>query len=790
MSLSRRSYPAIFIPMGKKRKQTHKKSSLLKKGLLGLVGMVILAVVLGAAYCWYLSGNIEARFSGRKWEIPSTVYSDTFVLFPGKRVDPMFLQERLERLGYRKTGGRPEKKGEFSVDGREMVIYLKDLNLPDHKRDGFLAGIFLDRNTIRDIRRIDTGESQALVELEPEIIMQYFGKNRELRRVVSLNDIPDHLGKAVIAIEDNRFYKHFGIDPRGIARAFYANIRHGGIRQGGSTLTQQLAKNYFLTPERTFRRKINEMFFALAMEYKYSKNEILEIYLNEIYFGQKGSVSINGAGEAADFYFNKNVKNLTLAECALLAGIIKAPNAYSPYANPEKCEQRRNLVLSAMFEEGYISAQELAAAVNEPIRTAGYKSYSRNAPYFLDYVSGQLHELYSESILSSQGFSIYTTLDTGVQKAAEDALAFGLNRLETQIPAVRRTDPKNKVQGAVLVMQPRTGNILAMVGGRDYGVSQFNRVTHARRQPGSCFKPIVTAVLLDRFKPSDLLSNRAKSYQINDNQWTPDNFGDIQGDELSVRDMLRLSCNRAAVDMAVRGGLKTVADRLKAFEFSTPFAPYPSIALGAFEVIPLELARAYCAFAADGILPFPLSVRDVVDEKGNVLVRRNMDIRPVLSPAEAFLITNMLESVVNAGTAQSLRRMGIDFPLAGKTGTTNNYRDAWFVGYTPDFLALVWIGFDNGDSLYTTGAGAAIPVFAKLVGNMPGYISQNEFTIPPGVIKKKICKVSGEPAVFLKCPETYEAYFLVENQPQTPCQLHGSAGPWQRFINGFKGLFK
>ena len=776
--------------MGKKRNKTPKKRpSLIRKGLLVLACLIVLATILGAAYCRYLSENIQARFSGRKWEIPSTVYSDTFVLFPGKRLTPMLLKDKLERLGYRKTRKRPEKKGAYSVDGQDFAIYFKDLDLPDNKREGFLTEISLDGNTIRRMRRMDTGAPLALAELGPEIIMQYFGKNRELRRVVSLDDIPDHLEKAVIAIEDNRFYKHFGIDPRGIARAVYADIRHGSIRQGGSTLTQQLAKNYFLTPERTFRRKINEMFFALAMEYKYSKDEILEIYLNEIYFGQKGSVSINGVGEAAEFYFNKNVKNLSLAECALLAGIIKAPNAYSPYANPEKCKQRRNLVLSAMFDDGYISAQELAAAVNEPIRTAGYKSYSRNAPYFLDYVSGQLHELYSEAILSSQGFSIYTTLDTGVQKAAENALAFGLDRLEKQIPAVKRPDPKKKLQGAVLVMQPRTGNILAMVGGRNYGLSQFNRVTHARRQPGSCFKPIVTAVLLDRFKPSDLLSNRAKSYQINDNQWTPDNFGDIQGDELSVRDMLRLSCNRAAVDMAVRGGLKTVADRLKAFEFSTPFAPYPSIALGAFEVIPLELARAYCAFAADGILPFPLSVRDVVDEKGNVLVRRNMDIRPVLSPAEAFLITNMLESVVNAGTAQSLRRMGIDFPLAGKTGTTNNYRDAWFVGYTPDFLALVWIGFDNGESLYTTGAGAAIPVFAKLVGNMPGYISQNEFTIPPGVIKKKICKDSGEPAVFLNCPDTYEEYFLVDNQPQTQCHLHGSTGPWQRFINGIKGIF-
>ncbi len=764
--------------------------SLIKKGLFALVCLTILGTGLGAAYCWYLSVNIETRFSGRKWEIPSTVYSDTFVLFPGKSVSLSCLEKKLKRLGYRNTGLRPEKKGQYLINGRALEIFFKDLDLPDNHRQGFLARITLSHGTIREMQRLDTGKSLALAELGPETIMQYFGQKRELRRVVSLETIPDHLEKAVIAIEDSRFYKHFGIDPRGIARAFYINIRQGALRQGGSTLTQQLAKNYFLTPERTFRRKINEMFFALAMEYKYSKNEILEIYLNEIYFGQKGSVSINGVGQAADFYFGKSVKQLSLAECALLAGIIKAPNLYSPYSDPERCEQRRNLVLSAMFDEGFISAKELAAGVNEPVRTAGYTGYNRNAPYFLDYVSAQLHELYSEAILSSQGFSIYTTLDTDVQAAAEKALAFGLNRLEEQIPPVRRADPKKKLQGAVLVIQPRTGNILAMVGGRDYGVSQFNRVTHARRQPGSCFKPIVTSVLLDRFKPSDLLSNQARGYPVNGEQWTPDNFEDLPQAELSVRDMLRLSCNRAAVDMVMRSGLETVAGRLQVFDFSTPLAPYPSIALGAFEVIPLELARAYCAFAADGILPFALSVRDVTDENGNILVRRHMDIRPVLSPAKAFVITSMLESVVNDGTARSVRRLGLDFPLAGKTGTTNNYRDAWFVGYTPDFLALVWVGFDNGNPVYTTGAGAAIPIFAELARNMPGYISLNKFTMPPGVVEKKVCKKSGELAVFLKCPDTYEEYFLVENQPQKECHLHAETGPLKRIFNGIKGLFK
>ncbi len=764
--------------------------SLIKKGLVALVCLIILGLALGSAYCWYLSGRIEKRFSGRKWAIPSTVYSDTFLLFPGKRISPLFLQEKLRKLGYRKTENPPGKKGEYRLNDQTLEIYFKDLSLPDNTRKGFLAEISLDQDTIREIRRMDTNDFLALAELEPEIIMQYFGEERELRRVVSIDDIPGHLEKAVIAIEDNRFYKHFGIDPRGIARAFYANIRHGAILQGGSTLTQQLAKNYFLTPERTLRRKINEMFIALAMEFRYSKNEILEIYLNEIYFGQKGSVSINGAGEAANFYFGKNVEDLTLAESALLAGIIKAPNFYSPFSNPEKCEERRNQVLAVMLEQRLISESEYAPAVKEPVKTIGYKKYNRNAPYFLDYVSLQLHDLYPEATLASQGFSIFTTLDTEVQQAAEKALAYGLDRLERRIPALERTDPGKSLQGAVLVMQPRTGNILAMVGGRDYGISQFNRATHARRQPGSCFKPLIAALLLDVFKPSDLLSNEKKGYPVNGDIWEPDNFEDIPEKELSVRDMLRLSCNRAAVDLAMRGGLETLIRRLRAFDFSATFSPWPSLALGAFEVIPLELARAYCVFAADGIQPFPLSIKEVTDENEKILVRRLVNINTVLSPAKAFLITSILESVVRNGTAQSLKRLGVDFPLAGKTGTTNKYRDAWFIGYTPDFLALVWVGFDNGDSVYTTGAGAAVPIFAELVRLMPGQISKSEFTIPPGVVKKKVCRESGDLAVFLKCPETYEEYFLEENQPERECPVHGSTSRFKRVFDGFKRIFE
>ena len=755
------------------------------------IGLVMLvALVLCFGYCWYLSGHIEERFSGRRWEIPSTIYSDTTLLFPGKQVNRFALERKLKKLGYQAKPESPEKKGQYHSADTGLEIYFKDLHLPDKERPGFFAVLEINQGQIQKIRKTRTGETLSIAELGPEVLMQFFGKERELRRVVSIKTIPEHLARAVIAAEDHRFYSHFGVDPIGILRAMYTNLRHLSIRQGGSTLTQQLAKNYFLTPERTFRRKFHELFITLTIEAKYSKDEILEIYLNEIYLGQKGSAAIHGVGEAAYFYFGKNIENLTLSESAMIAGIIKSPNVLSPYTHSEECKDRRDQVLRAMHEQQFITGEQLSMALEEPIKTAGFEKYRRRAPYFMDYVSQQLDRLYPEDILSSMGFSIYTTLDTAVQAAAEKALENGLTRLEKSIPALRRDDPDKKLQGAVVVMHPRTGNILAMVGGRNYANSQFNRITQARRQPGSCFKPVAVAALLDTFKPSDPLSNKKVTYQVNGKPWTPENFGEFPGEKLSVRDMLRLSCNRAAVDMVVRGGPAKVVAQAEKFNFSTPMRPYPSIALGAFEVIPLELARAYCAFAADGVQPFALSVRDVADENGNVLVQRHMDIHSVISPAKAFLITSMLKSVVTDGTAEALTRQGITFPLAGKTGTTNEFRDAWFIGYTPDFLALVWVGFDNGDSLRTTGSGAALPIFADLVKSVPGQISHKSFTIPPGVVKKKVCQQSGKLPVFLKCPETYEEYFLENNQPQKKCPVHGKDSVFKKAVDGVKNLFK
>lgn len=752
---------------------------------LGVIGAIAASI-----YCWHLTGLVEKRFAGRKWQIPSVIYSDTTLLYPGRKINLDAFKKKLTGIGYRQAGSSPQKKGEYHLSGHELEIYLNDLTVPGKTRYGFAAVLNIKNDHIASIVRRDSGQPIPILELEPEVLMRYFGKERELRHVVAIDEMPESLQYAVMAAEDARFYTHFGIDPRGILRAIYTNLRHGAIRQGGSTLTQQLAKNYFLTPERTFSRKLNELFISLAIEWKYGKDEILGFYLNEIYFGQKGSASVNGAGEAAKFYFNKRVQDLTLTESATIAGLIKGPNRYSPYKNIKRCLKRRNIVLDSMRKNGWISAAEFKQASQEPIKVSGFQAYSQKAPYFLDYVSKQIRDLYPVTTLTSMGFSIYTTLDTQVQDAAERALERGLARLEQKNPKLKRSNPAERLQGAIVVLQPRTGNILAMVGGRDYKVSQFNRVIQAKRQPGSCFKPVVASVLLDKFKPSDLLTNTKIVYTIDDKTWTPKNFSEQKEKSLTVRDMLRISSNRAAVDMLVRGGLERTAKRLKKFHLSTPVPPWPSMVLGASEVIPMELARTYAVFASDGIQPYPLSLKDVVDEKGGFLVGRHMEIESVLSPGEAYLITSMLESAVKNGTGRSLARYGIDFPVAGKTGTTNNYRDAWFVGYTPDLLALVWVGFDNNDPIYATGGSAALPIWADLVSAIPGYVSGNGFVVPPDVVKLKVCRESGQRAAGFKCPDVYEEYYLETNLPDGTCPIHGRSSLLERMGQGIKQMFK
>jgi penicillin-binding protein 1B len=771
-------------------KQRGKKRTLLFAFVKGTGALLLAALFAIAGYGYFLSKDIDRRFSGRRWSVPSRVYSDSMLLYPGERIDLSLLMEKLTRLGYRRTDLRPRQRGEMRVKNETIELFLKDVQLPAMKREGFPVRIDVKQGAIASISRLISGEPLYLLELAPEELMLFFGPEREQRRLISISQVPEHVKRAFLAAEDVRFYHHRGLDPRGIVRALYVNLRYRDVRQGGSTITQQLAKNYFLTPERTLSRKLKEMLMAVVMEVMFEKDEILEMYFNEIYLGQKGSVAVNGLGEAAHFYFGKSVEDLLADEGALIAGLVRAPNLYSPYVDKERCRARRDQVLASMAAQGWLSPEKLHSAVRNPVEPVGFQTYGEKAPYFIDDLSRQMQALYSPEDLSRLGISIFTTLDTEVQQAAEGALLRGLKRLEEANPALHRDEPGQKLQGAVLVMQPKTEYILAMVGGRNYSASQFNRTTQAKRQPGSAFKPFVFLAGLDHgFTPASRLSNVPTTYMVDGEQWEPRNATSLTEEEVSLRTALAASLNVATVDLAMKIGVEEVIRSASDFGFTTPLKPVPSIALGTMELIPLELARAYCAFAADGMLPHPLSIKDVFDEQGKVLERRHMSVKRVTTPEKAFIMSSLLRSVVTEGTARSILGLGLAQPMAGKTGTTDNSRDAWFIGYTPDLLALVWIGFDDGASINGTGASAALPIWADLMKHIPQHLSGNWFRTPPGVLETTVCAQTGQLAVPL-CPNPVKEHFLADHAPTEFCQQHDAMNSFRRVWNHVEEFFK
>lgn len=746
---------------------------------------IIIGICLGGIFL-YCSNVVEKKFTGRKWSVPTTVYSDISLMYPGQKINKTLFKEKLKALLYKEVPYMPEKKGEVLFFSDKILIFLKDIDLPFFKRKGFFVKIILEGQDIVSIININKNEPVFVLEIEPEEIFRFFGNDYQQRHLISIKKVPEYFKNAVISAEDKNFYSHFGIDLKGILRAFYLNIKHLSIKQGGSTITQQLAKNFFLTHKRTYVRKIKELFLSLSIDLKYEKDEILEIYLNEIYFGQKGAVSINGVDEASVFYFGKHAKNLTLEESAVIAGLIKSPNYYSPYKNMARSKKRRDFVLQAMFSNKMITKQMLDNTVKKPVVTSGFKKYVRKAPYFSQYLAKQLSDLYTTKDLTDLGLFIYTTLDTQVQRAAEKALATGLNRLEEKNPSLKN-DKQNRLQGAIIVISPKTGNILGMVGGRDYGQSQFNRVTSARLQPGSAFKPFVYLAALDKYSPSTLVSNEIEPMVIEGRLWHPKNSSKISKKSVSMREALSKSLNIATVNIAIGTGLEKIIKTAKKFKFSTPLKAYPSLALGAYEIIPLELARAYCPFAAGGILPYPVSIRKVFDSKGVLLQMRHMEINRVTSPEKAYIITSMLKSVVESGTAKSLKQKGINFPVSGKTGTTNQSNDAWFAGYTQDILALVWVGFDKKKSLFSSGASAAMPIWAELINNIPMYITKRDFPVPEGICYAKVCKKSGKIAVKGVCPDTEIEVFLKSSASLNDfCHVHKKAG----FFEKIKKIFK
>ncbi len=749
-----------------------------------MLTLVLAGVLIGGGYLFLLDREIVSRFEGRRWRLPSKIYSDSFPLYTGGPFGGEHILNRLRRLGYQPTKRRPPRKGEYREGKGFMEITLHDFFYPTGEFEGFPVRIDFAHGRIKKLTDLRGPEKEIYsVELEPELITGLFELVWEERRLVSLAEVPKHTVSAVIAVEDHRFYEHFGIDFPSIARAVVANLEAGRIVQGASTLTQQLVKNFYLTPKRTFSRKAKEALMALLLEVRYTKEQILEAYLNEIYFGQRGAQGIYGIGEAAEFYFGKPVGKLTLPESAVLAGLIRSPNLYAPHKDTGRVEKRRDSVLRKMWGLGMIAEEQYKEATATPVEVRGFQPERNDAPYFVDYLVRELEKEYSLDILTSEGLRIFTTLDVEMQNEGRRSVRKGLERLEALDPSLRRSGtegPEEALQACLVAIEPQTGFLRAMIGGRDYPSSQFNRVVQALRQPGSLFKPIVYATALEvggkpqGFTAASILRDEPIRVRYEGKSWSPANFNDQFFGQVTARTALENSLNCATVWLSQRTDLERIIKTARRLGITSPMEPAPSLVLGAFETKPLEMASALGAFANQGVLCRPRGIKKVLDKNGVLLERRPMDLERAVSPEVAYVVTSMLQGVFERGTARSASA-GIPVPAAGKTGTTNDSRDAWFGGYTPRLAALVWVGFDEPESIGRSGSQAALPIWADFVRNTADWLVSEDFAPPPGVVFREIDRLSGLLATSV-CPDTIREAFIEGTEPTRPCPLHPGEG--------------
>jgi len=620
----------------------------------------------------------------------------------------------------------------------------------------------------------DLPEVQTLEEYKPSITSRLFAEDNSLmaefylenRTPIALSDVPETVIQALIATEDTRFYRHRGLDFRGIARALYRNIRARKIMEGGSTLTQQLAKILFLSPEKSYTRKLKEMVLSLRIEQRYTKREILSFYLNQIYFGS----GAYGLESAAQTYFGKTTHSLDLAECALLAGLPRSPKYYSPFYSPENARNRRAYVLSRMAAMRIITKEQAETAKTAPLpdRPVLMTKGPAPAPYFIEFIRQKIEEQFGSGILYSGGLNIHTSINRQFQSCAEEAVRSGLVAIESR--RKKHEDLRPLLQAALIAIEPSTGRIRAMVGGRDFNQSQFNRAWQALRQPGSAFKPIIYAVALERgLSAIDILDDSPLTIKLDrQNNWTPENFSKTYQGPVTMRKALAQSLNVPTVRLLEKIGLDETIRYSRKFGIKSPLGHYFSLALGSSDVTLLDLTSAYSVFANHGVHLEPTAVLSVTDASGRVLSANHAMPEQVITPETAYLMTHLLKGVIEHGTGWKARDLGR--PAAGKTGTTNEYRDAWFIGYTPSLVAGVWVGYDDQRSIgqHETGAKAALPIWKEFMKKAYADREAEDFAVPEDIIFKRIDPRTGLLSTDA-CAHSIREAFLPGTDPRKYC---------------------
>jgi penicillin-binding protein 1B len=753
-------------------------------GLAVLGSALLLLVVATSVFAYYyiqFGKLINQRLTGQVYQNTSRVFSGPGHIYTGETMRSGDLATYLLRAGYQEgeVEGAP---GEFQVKGSTIDIRPS--------RDSYFQGanalrVSFSGGTISRILQLSDNTPRVAADIEPELITNLFDSSREKRRVVRFDDLPKDMVNSVLAAEDKRFFEHGGLDIVRVFGAALADLRRGQKAQGASTIDMQVARSFFFTTKREWTRKVKEILMAVEINQRYSKQQIFELYANEVYLGNRGSFAIRGFGEAAEAYFGKDVRELNLGEEAFIAGIIRAPNRYSSAERHlDRAEESRDRVLAQMVEDSYITQEQADAAKKLKLKFVNGGVNTGSAPYFVDMVKDHLLEKFSETDLETQSYRIYTTLDPELQRAAADAIQIAVQGVDKRLAKryalwKKKGEPVPQVQVALVAMDPQTGEIRALIGGRNYGESQLNHAL-ARRQPGSVFKPFVYAAAFNDtvlgvqpvVTPVTTVDDVPTTFEFDGKEYTPDNYGEEFYGTVTVRDALIHSLNVATVKVAEMIGYQRVVDLTRQMGLGNNIQPTPAVALGAYEMTPIDIAAGYTAFATNGVRAEPLFLRSVLAADGTVEETAQPRTHPVLDPRVAYLTTSLMEDVINKGTGVTVRSMGFTPIAAGKTGTS---RDGWFAGFTSNLLCVVWVGFDDNRDLGLSGSESAAPIwgeFMKRAVALPQYKMTEDFDPPPGVLQETIDPQSGQLATS-SCPQTVQEYFVSGSEPTQMCELHG-----------------
>jgi penicillin-binding protein 1B len=736
-------------------------------------------------YCHRFSKLIDARLSGELIQGESRIYTAPKRIIVGEAITSNQLARYLQTAGYLEARST-EATGRIVLTESSMDI--------TPSANSYFAGknalsVSFANERISQLRALDSGNRLISAEVEPELITGLFGSNREKRRPLSYEELPQTLINAVLCAEDKRFFDHPGFDPIRILGAAWADLRRGAKAQGASTITMQTARSFFFSNQRKWGRKFQETLMALILEHRFNKARIFELYANEIYLGNRGSFAIHGFGEAAQAYFGKDLRQLNLGQICFLAGIIRAPNRYSSAERRlERAAEARDRTLSLMVTNKFITQNQAKEASAMPLHLVSGTLGESPAGHFVDMIKDELLDKFSEEELIAQNYRIYTTLDSELQRAAASAVDWGLKNVDTQLAKTyarwrKHGEAVPLPQAALVALNPQTGEIKALVGGRDYATSQLNHALTSR-QPGSAFKPFVYAAAFENalentepvLTPLSTVVDEPTTFSFDGREYAPNNYGREFYGDVTLRDALVHSLNVATVKVAEQIGYEHVVQLAKRLGLESDIKPTPAVALGAYELTPIEVAAGYTAFANYGIRSETVSLQRVVSPEGILLKNSVFRRRNVLDPRVAYLVTSVLQDVINRGTGAGVRARGFNAPAAGKTGTSH---DGWFVGYTTNLICVVWVGFDDNRELGLSGASSSGPIWAEFMKKavmLPGFANAQEFERPEGVVSITVdpeTKMLATP----ECPVTRQEVFIAGTEPTASCTLHAKPVP-------------